>query len=102
MTCTLTHYRRPHPRYCRAPAGWRPATGWEVVDGRIQRGWAGPRGGRRRAVIWRTGGAWTWSVREWRGGVWAEIARALPATERPPYWAAQQAMPFAELAARTK
>jgi hypothetical protein len=53
-------------------------------------------------VIWRTGGAWTWSVREWRGGVWREIARALPATERPPYWAAQQAMPFAHLAATTK
>lgn len=99
---TLTEYRKPHPRYGRAPACWRPVSGWEAVDGRLRRQWRGPGGARRRAVIWRTGGAWTWSVREWRRGAWAEIARALPAARRLPYWAAQQAMPFADLAAMTK
>jgi len=97
------YYRRPRPRYGLACAGcWRPASDWEVVNGRFQRVWSGPRRARRRAIISRGGGVWSWTVQEWRGGAWHEIARALPSSQRPPYFAAQQAMPFADLAASTR
>jgi len=52
-------------------------------------------------VITRESGVWTWFVFEWRRGAWCEVSRALHYTKRQPYWCAQQAMPFADLAARS-
>ena len=38
---------------------------------------------------------------KWRAGAWREIARSIHYTRREPYWAAQQAFPYADLAARS-
>ncbi len=102
---TLTEYRKPHPRYGLADVGWYPKTGWELVDGRWQRWWKvhmGPKTLRlRRALVWRTGGNWTWSVaeRDARGN-WTLIAKE-GNHDGLPYVVAQAAWPFADLAART-
>ena len=106
MSCTLTEYRRPHPRYGLADAGWYPKTGWELVDGRWQRLWKVRTGTKtlrmRRALVWRKAGNWTWSVyeRDPRGN-WREIAKEASRREGLPYVVAQAAWPFADLAART-
>lgn len=103
MSCTLTEYRRPNPRYGLADAGWYPKTGWELVDGRWQRWWRVHQGLHlRRALVWRTGGNWTWSVaeRDARGN-WTEIAKEGNRREGLPYVVAQAAWPFADLAAKT-
>ena len=97
----LMHCARPQARYGMAYTGWMPASDWEVVNGRFQRMWRGPRRSRRRAVITRESGVWTWFVFEWRRGAWCEVSRALHYTKRQPYWCAQQARPFADLAARS-
>lgn len=105
MSCTITEYRKPHPKYCLADAGWYPKTGWELVDGRWQRLWKvhmGPKTLRlRRALVWRKAGAWTWNVteRDLRGN-WVEIAKE-SSSGHMPYVVAQAAWPFADLAART-
>lgn len=106
MSCTLTEYRRPAPKYRTADAGWTPKTGWELVDGAWlrwywRRGWlASQAHGLRRARVWRQEGVWTWSVAE-RGarGRWVETQRGARGAL---HYAAQQAMPFAELAAKTR
>lgn len=108
MSCSLTEYRRPKPHYVTADVGWRARSAWEVSDGQWQRCWAlraGPRARRYRvARIWRSDGAWTWRVCERTAvGVWQEVARAGGgALGNAPYYTAQQAMPYADLAARTK
>jgi hypothetical protein len=106
MSCALTEYRRPKPRYCTADAGWHPSTGWELVEGRWQRWWrrrgwmASQAHGLRRALVWRAEGLWAWNVCE-RGARcdWRETQRG---AKGAPHFAAQQAMPFAELAAVTR
>lgn len=102
MSCSLTRYRRPIPRYGRADSGWRPASGWELVGGKWHRVWHRGRAC-RRATVWRPAGLWMWEVSEWRKrGGWVVVARAAAAGGREPYFTAQAAMPFADLAARTK
>lgn len=103
---TLTEYRKPHPRYATADAGWRARTPWEVVEGRFQRRYAILRKYRasrwRKAEIFRHAGVWSWRVLERTGGdPWREIARASRISDHT-YYSAQSAMPFAELAATTK
>ena len=108
MSCTLTEYRKPVPRYGLADAGWFATTRWEIADGLWQRLWrhryamSRKTHGVRRARVWRKAGAWTWNVCEWdaRHGVWVEIAREAAAGHMP-YAVAQAAWPFADLAART-
>jgi hypothetical protein len=106
MSCTLTDYRRPHPHYGLADAGWRARTPWEVVEGRFQRLYIIRRkyavSRWRKAQIFRHAGVWSWRVLERSGGeLWREIARA-SASSGHVYFSAQSAMPFAELAATTK
>lgn len=104
---TLTDYRRPHPHYGLADAGWRARTPWEVVEGRFQRLYIIQRKYRatrsRKAQIFRHAGVWSWRVleRTGNGDAWREIARA-SAISGHVYYSAQSAMPFAELAAVTK
>lgn len=108
MSCTLTEYRKPHPRYGLADVGWYPKTGWELVDGVWQKLWRNRYvmsrqvHGLRRARVWRKDGAWTWNVseRDARGN-WREIAKENVSREGMPYAVAQEAWPFADLAART-
>ncbi len=106
MSCTLTEYRKPHPHYGLADAGWRAKTPWEIVDGRFQRLYTIRRMYAvwrwRQAQIFRQAGVWSWRVLERsRGEPWREVARA-SAVNGHIYFSAQSAMPFAELAATTK
>jgi hypothetical protein len=109
MSCTLTEYRKPRPRYGLADAGWRAHTPWELAEGRWRRLYVlgCPRGRiatrrLRRAEVFRRDGVWAWRVLERRGyGAWAEVARAGTRLAHT-YWAAQMAMPYADLAARTR
>lgn len=109
MSCTLTEYRRPKPRYATAPAGWFAASPWELVEGRWQRIWrrraamTWARDGVRRARVWRKDGSWTWNVCQWdaRRSLWVEIAKEA-AGGHMPHAVAQAAWPFAELAAVTR
>lgn len=105
MSC-LTEYRRPHPRYATDDAGWRSKTPWEIVEGKFQRLYIVRRkytpSRWRRAEIFRKAGVWSWHVLERTGAqTWREISRE-SCFNRSPYFSAQQAMPFAELAAITK
>lgn len=108
MSCTLTEYRKPTPRYGMADAGWFASTRWEIVDGVWQRLWRNRyamsrKTTLRRARVWRSAGAWTWRVCEWdaRRGLWVEKAREA-AAGHVPYATAQAAWPFAERAAVTR
>ena len=104
---TLTEYRKPHPRYATADAGWRAHTPWEVVEGRFQRlyilrsKYTASRW--RKAEIFRHAGVWSWRVLAKSGPQqpWVEIGRESRFNPSP-YFAAQQAMPFAHLSATTK
>lgn len=104
MSCTLTEYRKPRPRYAAEERGWFARTGWELVDGTWQRWWA-LRGAAyglrlRRARVYRACGGWTWSVAERSPrGAWREVGKGDAARA---HFTAQGAWPFAELAAVTK
>lgn len=106
MSCSLTEYRRPKPHYVTADVGWRAYTPWEIVEGRFQRRYIIRRtytsSRWRKAVIFRHAGVWSWRVLE-RSGThpWTEISRE-SSSKQNPHFTAQQAMPFAHLAAVTK
>jgi hypothetical protein len=102
MSCVLTEYRKPRPRYAAVQDPWRATTPWEFCEGIWRRMWTLRRGMRsqswRSATIYRSEGAWTWNVRQRYAGGWRIIARH---DKKSTYWCARAAMPFADLAARS-
>lgn len=103
---TLTDYKRPHPRYgadLASASPWRPLGGWyRHEDGSFRRVWA-RRGGRarsaRRAVVRHERGLWLWEVEEF--DLATRRVRRICARSLTGWLFARQALPYAELAAKT-
>lgn len=104
MSCTLTEYRRPTPRYGLgrlAQHAWRALGGWRQLEGggcgRVYT--CGRRSFARRAVIFRAGGWWLWRVEEFDLGTRALRRVAARNAAGRGYMDPAAAMPFADLAA---
>ena len=103
---TLTDYRRPQIRYGLAQARhgrWIPRGGWYLTEGGSQTRVYGRNSRRtltaRRAVIENVGGWWRWHVEVFELDTRAVLRICARGVNG--YMFARQAMPFADLAART-
>lgn len=106
MSCALTEYRRPSPRYglrTLAARTWRTRDGWMRLGGwdwgrvyvRRRRRVA------RRARVYRADGWWKWRVEEFDLGTGAVRGVVARSAEGKGYASPAAAFPFADLAARS-